>query len=56
MEHLHFLDLPFYQTGTVVKASLSEHDVQVERGGGGRVWVGWGGGVGRGREAGGGYT
>ncbi len=30
-EHLHFLDLPFYQTGTVAKNPPGEEDVQIVR-------------------------
>lgn len=30
-EHLHFLDLPFYQTGTVAKKPITEDDVRMVR-------------------------
>ena len=30
-EHLHFLDLPFYQTGTIAKKPISGADVQIIR-------------------------
>jgi glucosamine-6-phosphate deaminase len=30
-EHLHFLDLPFYQTGTIAKKPIGEDDVRVVR-------------------------
>ncbi len=30
-EHLHFLDLPFYQTGTVAKKPISDDDVRMVR-------------------------
>ena len=30
-EHLHFLDLPFYRTGTVAKKPAAEEDVQIVR-------------------------
>lgn len=30
-EHLHFLDLPFYRTGTVDKKPLGEEDIQIIR-------------------------
>lgn len=30
-EHLHFLDLPFYRTGTVAKAPWGEEDVRIVR-------------------------
>ena len=31
-EHLHFLDLPFYRTGTIAKKPLTEEDVRIVRG------------------------
>ncbi len=30
-EHLHFLDLPFYRTGTIAKKPLSEEDIGIVR-------------------------
>lgn len=30
-EHLHFLDLPFYRTGTIAKKPISDEDVQIIR-------------------------
>ncbi|HEY2412376.1 MAG TPA: 6-phosphogluconolactonase [Pirellulaceae bacterium] len=30
-EHLHFLDLPFYRTGTIAKKPISDADVQIIR-------------------------
>ncbi|HZN33634.1 MAG TPA: 6-phosphogluconolactonase [Pirellulaceae bacterium] len=30
-EHLHFLDLPFYRTGTIAKKPICDHDVQIIR-------------------------
>jgi glucosamine-6-phosphate deaminase len=30
-EHLHFLDLPFYRTGTIAKHPISEGDVRILR-------------------------
>ncbi|MEX0977953.1 MAG: glucosamine-6-phosphate deaminase [Pirellulales bacterium] len=31
-EHLHFLDLPFYRTGTIAKKPLTEEDISIVRG------------------------
>ncbi len=31
-EHLHFLDLPFYQTGTIAKKPITHEDVAIVRG------------------------
>ena len=28
-DHIHFLDMPFYETGTVRKESVSEEDIQI---------------------------
>src|SRR5205085_12463680 len=30
-EHLHFLDLPFYRTGTIAKKPLTEEDITIVR-------------------------
>ena len=30
-EHLHFLDLPFYRTGTIAKKPLTEDDIRIIR-------------------------
>ena len=30
-DHLHFLDLPFYRTGTVAKKAVGDEDVRIIR-------------------------
>ena len=44
-EHLHFLDLPFYRTGTIAKKPLTDEDIgivrEIDRAGAGRRRFTW---------------